>query len=228
MQGIIMRRWAFMLVLAAMSSSPHAQLFTLPQGTSVAEQPHLAGSVVAQTTTSFSYLVESALGDIEPLPVSGTVMSMVVHAIDGTFDFYWRIALDQGGLGQMTFDRPFGASAVFDWRSDLDAGVAPTFVGCCGSTFGLFAFYDIDELMSGYGSTTFTAPATSAFLMVDTAATAYAANTHFAFDTVGGAGFRLSGSSGPYETFGPTGGTCSAPGLLSKLRGAFVRGAARS
>lgn len=61
--------------------------------------------------------------------------SMVVHAIDGNFDFYWRIVLDQGGIGRMRFDRAFGASAVFDWRSGFGAGVVPTFVGCCGARF---------------------------------------------------------------------------------------------
>lgn len=60
MPGVVMRRWMFTaVVLAAISSSSHAQLFTLPQGISVADQPHLVGSVVAQTTTSFSYQLEA-------------------------------------------------------------------------------------------------------------------------------------------------------------------------
>jgi hypothetical protein len=201
------------LVAVLFSHGADAQLFNIPSGTSVAQQPHLAGSIVEQTTTSFEYKVFNALGDPEYWLSSGTVSSLVMKAVDGTYDFYWRINVTGFfSVGQITFDRTFGDVDNYNYRTDMEPGTAPTFVGLSGSPFG-FSFYDIDSLMDGHLSSSLGAQ--SAFLFVDTQATAYARNTHFTLSSGGGLGARASGSSSPHVTFGPV--TCPAPRLLGKL-----------
>jgi hypothetical protein len=206
------RLLAFIAVLCCHPAG--AQVFNIPSGTSVAQQPHLAGSVVEEMTTSFEYKVFNALGDPDFWLAGGTVTSTVVKAVDGTYDFYWRIqSIGVFRVGEMSFDRTFGDVGAYNYRTDLEPGTAPTFVGVSGTPIG-FSFLDIESLLDGHGSSVLETPGQSTALFVDTDATAYARNTHFTLRSLGGLGFRATGNSDPYETFGPA--TCPAPTSLAK------------
>jgi len=84
-------------------SGPAVQAVTLPPypsqvalpGTSVAAQPHLAGTVVEDLLTPFAYRLEHNTAETgSTWDLTGTVQSQVVRAVDGTFDFYWRVLPD--------------------------------------------------------------------------------------------------------------------------------------
>ena len=120
-------------------------------GTSVAAQPQLAGAIVRDVLTPFSYqITDDRCGEecTYRYDMTGTLQSRVVKAVDGTFDFYWRIktqpittrVIDSAPLPDVVEPTPpgftadvswaalagFNASAYrADWRSDGLGSAAP-------------------------------------------------------------------------------------------------------
>jgi hypothetical protein len=95
---------------------------TLP-GTTVAARPELAGVVLADVLTPFSFASPG---------ISGTVQNRVVREDStGTLDFYWRVLVDPssapGGISALRLIN-FGYSDLTDadWRIDGLGSDAPT------------------------------------------------------------------------------------------------------
>lgn len=141
-------------------------LVTTPlPGTSVAEQPQLAGTVLEDDVQAFSF---EAYGGL----VTGTVQSRVVRSsVDGTLDFYWRVVSDAGSAGAITALRIGGfLTATYDanWRTD---GV--------GDTPALNALLfpaptnGVNFLFEAPGGSALEAGGSSYLLLLDTDATAY-------------------------------------------------------
>jgi hypothetical protein len=92
-------------------------------GTTSAARPELAGTVLADVLTPFSFA---------GLDISGTVQSRVVREdASGTLDFYWRVQVDPSstGGGVSAFRLvDFGYSSLTDadWRIDGVGTVPPT------------------------------------------------------------------------------------------------------
>jgi PEP-CTERM motif len=115
--------WAPGLVHAVPVSAPASGLFsdTALPGTTLAARPELAGTVLADTLTNFSFE-----------GITGTVQNRVVReAGSGTLDFYWKVNVlsDATGLGVGTFrlsDFGLGNITDADWRRDGLGSTAPT------------------------------------------------------------------------------------------------------
>ncbi|MBW8756505.1 MAG: hypothetical protein JF586_02735, partial [Burkholderiales bacterium] len=103
-------------------------------GTTLAADPSLAGSVLADVTTAWSSPIDPMYG----FPgAQGDIQSRVVRESgSGTLDFYWRITVDGvsypndvplaftvAGLSLSSFAG--GAAFDADWRSDGTGDVAP-------------------------------------------------------------------------------------------------------
>jgi len=103
-------------------------------GTTLAADPSLAGSVLADVTTAWSSPIDPMYG----FPgAQGDIQARVVRETgSGTFDFYWRITVDGvsypndvplaftvSGLSLSSFAG--GAAFDADWRSDGAGNVAP-------------------------------------------------------------------------------------------------------
>lgn len=177
-------------------------------GVSVAEFPQLAGVVVEDVTTPFSYqaIVRDMGEDERTETVFGTVQSQVVKSIDGSFDFYWRIS-NSVGSGSLVNDFrvspsiPIAGAYHADYRSDIGVGLAPFLGGAnpaTGAAGWLFPFQqDGGEGPLFPGGTTLS-------LLLDTDATAYSNSGSFLVETdfseQEGSGF---GTSGLYATFAP-------------------------
>ena len=183
-----------------------------PQGADVAAKPQLAGKVVEDVTTPFSYtgwFQDSSFGD-PPVygDVTGTVRSRVVHAVDGTYDFYWQITLDRKSfLPVASFVLTGLAPATYDagWRSDLRGTVQPATV----------TEADSGDVTWSFGQ--YVPPSTEIypgqqprFLFLDSDARGYRRST-FAFfslgserDSGGSMMIQWGGASGLYPTFAPS------------------------
>ncbi|WP_338763048.1 PEP-CTERM sorting domain-containing protein [Massilia sp. METH4] len=159
-------------------------------GTTVAEQPELAGVVLVDDVQEFSF---SAYGGL----VTGTVQSRVVRSdIDGTLDFYWRVINDAGSAGAITALRigdfltsVYDANWAVDGLGDTPAYNARLFSAPTNGVNFLFEAPDVDALEAG---------ASSYFLLLDTDATAYARTGLYDLTT------EESGSISPtFATFAP-------------------------
>lgn len=172
-------------------------------GTSVAAQPQLAGTVVRDVLTPFSYeIIDDRCGEtcVYRYDFTGALQSRVVKAVDGTFDFYWRITT-QPILSRIrdadpdsveptppgfTADLSWAALSGFtatayraDWRSDGLGSAAPR-------TAALAAdgpiFYFSDRQVSDDGGTlsidnsTLQSGGESRFFFLDTDARYFASN----------------------------------------------------
>ena len=86
---------------AAQAVIVHPHPDGLLPGLSAAEFPTLAGTVVEDLVTPFSYATTLTFPTPRPLTgtMSGTVQSQVVKSIDGSFDFYWRITANADSVG---------------------------------------------------------------------------------------------------------------------------------
>jgi hypothetical protein len=181
-----------------------------PAGTTAAAEPQLAGTVVRDVITPFSY--EGTFTDSGGGPpvtthgnVTGTVQSRVVLSVDGTYDFYWRISVDNASfLPVLGFNLGNFAPATYNanWRSDGLGSVQPATIqeGSDGSinwSFGVFVppSHEIGNNEQSY------------FLLLDTNAHAYTDTGNFSLysgrDSGGSMQLSWSGASGPYATFAP-------------------------
>jgi hypothetical protein len=191
-----------------------------PTGTTAAAEPRLAGRVVEDLTTPFSYtgwLQDSSFGQ-PPVDgeVSGSVRSRVVLSQDGSYDFYWQVtvngksflpvaALNLSGFAPATYNA--------NWRSDGQGGVQPAVImeQASGEVNWRFGQYipPSTEVYPGQKSY---------FLFLDSDARFYSHAGFFSLlserDSGGSIGIQWGGASGLYPTFAPA----SAPDASSTHR----------
>lgn len=216
-----MRTLSLIAIALAVCSTDSARAVIPPNSgaVSVAQFPQLAGVVVEDFITPFSYQATSQFCDARDFPVCqptvvreifGTVQSQVVKAIDGSFDFYSRINVDAASRhGVRSFSVRNSLPGVYTaaYRTDSAGNSEPLFAGVNpdnGSASWGFVF--IGGTSGGFPSLV---PGASSFaLLLDTDATAYAKtdsfslSTDFSFDGNQGSGF-VRGESVEYLTFGP-------------------------
>jgi hypothetical protein len=138
-------------------------------GTTVAANPSLAGTIVQDILTPFTMTTTTGT-------VTGEVQSRVVHAVDGTYDFYWRVFNDSTSAGDIGFLRTgdistptYDANYRIDGLGDL-APVSALLFTSPTPGFINFAFYDTTS-----SNPTALAPGQSSlFIFLDTDATHYA------------------------------------------------------
>jgi hypothetical protein len=147
--------------------------YLAPASTSLAAMPSLAGSIVADETTSFSYL-----------GVSGSVQSKVIReTASGTLDFYWRVTNDPGSERAVELFRIASfndAPLDFFYRTDSIGTVDPGIVYSYAAHPGYFdvGFCDL-SLLGACGETSIGAGASSVFFMIRTGATEFAKTAFF-------------------------------------------------
>lgn len=175
---------------------PPGQFTALP-GTSLQQDPTLAGQLLAQQTEFAAFPIGS-LSEI----VNVSVEASVIRNGAGTLDFYWRVVVapDSVGWVQSMSVTDFAPGFDADWRSDSPGTVAPT--GAWHFTDGAspmvqFSFTDVGELGLAAGEQSFS-------LLLRTQATHYARTGTFDlsglfFDENGG----WAGGTGPLSTFAP-------------------------
>jgi len=203
-----------------MQSGAHAVALTQPvgnfadtvlPGTTAAARPELAGTVLEDEITAFSFN-----------GVSGTVQNRVVReTVSGTLDFYWKINVDQNtaGVGIAAFRlADFGYSNIVDadWRIDGLGNVAPT----TGRLFNA-ASYPSGDINFLFG-TPIQSGQSSNFFFLHTDATAYAKTA--SFDLLRSPDQSLSGLT---STFAPSAVPEPASVVLTVAGLAMVGWAAR-
>jgi hypothetical protein len=213
---------------AALCASPATVAETLapgdaivgPPGTTDAAESQLAGKVVEDVTTPFSYTgrFEDAFSGRPPVhgEVTGSVRSRVVLAKDGSYDFYWQVtvngdsflpvaALNLSGLAPATYNA--------NWRSDEQGSVQPAVIieQASGEVNWRFGQY-IPPSTEVYPAQK------SYFVFLDSDAHFYSRAGFFSLlserDSGGSMGIDWGGASGLYPTFAPA----SAPDASSKHR----------
>lgn len=181
-------------------------------GTTVADEPRLAGNVVEDVTTPFSYtgwFQDSSFG-APPVygDVTGTVRSRVVHSVDGTYDFYWQITVDRTSfLPIANFNLAGLSPATYNanWRRDSRGTVQPAYV----------SEQESGDITWAFGQ--YIAPSTEIYpgqqshlLFLDTDARYYRRSTFSFFslgserDSGGSMMIQWGGASGEYPTFAPS------------------------
>ena len=181
-----------------------------PKGTTVDIEPHLAGIVVEDVVTPFSYVGWFRDSEIEngyfTGNVTGTVHSRVVRGIDDTYDFYWRIVVDDTSFLPVLDMRLTGlAPATYNanFRLDGPGTVRPALAMQFGDGSVTWAFGEYIP-----PSTQVFPGLESRFLFLDSTARAYAPSAFFTMesgrDTGGSMMIQWGGESAAYPTFGPT------------------------
>jgi hypothetical protein len=107
-------------------------------GTSLAEQPELAGTVIADLVSPWR---EDAIGG------TGTLQSLVVREASGTLDFYYRLTNDPTSAGDgLLFLTNFGFDPLtfdVDFRTDSVGTIAPSHADSSTSIRAVgFAFFE--------------------------------------------------------------------------------------
>lgn len=161
-------------------------------GTTVADRPELAGTVLEDYISDYSFT--GSVGQI----LQGTIQNRVVRSIDGTLDFYWRI-IPTGGNDDISafriggFD---GFSLNADWRTDGLGSAAPDIALYFGDGTGNVNFnFNLDQV--GVDATG--AMDESVFFFLDTNAINYDFSGNFDMLC---AGTECMSSS--YSTFAPS------------------------
>jgi hypothetical protein len=156
-------------------------------GTTVAAEPQLAGTIVEDEVSAFSFAAGNGI-------LSGSVQSRVILADDGTYDFSWRIT-----------DTAYTGTDGERVRSLRLGGFGPTLVGSNANyrTDGLGSDGpDVAKVFAALGAVNFIFDeglangAESYFFFIDTAATRYFKTG--AYDIAGTQKFSDS-----YATFAP-------------------------
>jgi hypothetical protein len=150
-------------------------------GTTVASDPSLAGTIVQDILTPFTMTTPSGVD-------TGQVQSRVVLAVDGTYDFYWRVFNDPTSAGPIGFLRTGNIStSSYDanYRIDGLGNLAPQTAFLFASPtpgFINFAFYDVNNP----NATQALGPGQSSlFIFLDTNATNYAQTASLDVATIG-------------------------------------------
>ena len=141
-----MKRFQFLIGLAALAGAQVASAVVLPSdtyvslpGSTVFDQPQLDGIELENTTTDFSFTGPDGL-------VTGTVQSIVSRSsVDGTLDFFWKITNDlqsQAGIGQFLLGNFLVPTYKADYLSNSVGDVAPVEASnlLAGSGFVNFTF----------------------------------------------------------------------------------------
>lgn len=215
MQALITRR--AMLALVGGMATSHVHAVPLPPndvaiintGTTAAAEPQLIGTVVEQRSTSFHYLgwIEESANDKTRRrkgQVRGSVLSQVVLASDGSYDFYWQVTLAKNSflpVAGFTLDG-FNAGALnVGWRSDGTGQVSPSFVDAQNGRVSFhFGQYLPPSTEVFPGQQTY-------FFFIDTTARAYASTGAFSLlserDGPGQMMIDWGGNSDPMPAFAP-------------------------
>jgi hypothetical protein len=167
--------------------SPANYADTLLPGTTLAQRPELAGTVLEDVSTPFSFQ-----------GITGSVQNRVVRETGtGTLDFYWKINVDSSATGEgvgalRLIDMGVGHLKDADWRQDglgtVGANTARLFNPSSYPTGALNFLFD-NGIAPG---------AQSHFLLLRTQAVAYAKTAHFDLLSTG-----PQNLSGVYSTFAP-------------------------
>jgi PEP-CTERM motif len=167
--------------------SPDFFADTALPGTTSAARPELAGTVLEDLTTPFSFE-----------GITGTVQNRVVREIgSGTLDFYWKITVDrmEPSVGVSAFrltDFGYENLTDADWRTDGLGSVAP-------GTARLFtASSQPGGSINFLFDSAVNAGSQSRFFFLRTTATTYSQSA--SFDLLGGPAKELSST---YSTFAP-------------------------
>jgi hypothetical protein len=189
--------------LLATAAAPSLAVALIPDtfvalpGTTVAAEPQLAGTVLADVSQPFSF---SAYGGT----VSGSVQSRVVRSsVDGTLDFYWRVFNDANSAGAIqdlrlgAFVAPeYNANWRIDGLGDKGPSVGYLFGGAqAGQGFVNFRFYAGSPTEPGAG---LLPGESSNFILMDTSATDYALTAVYDLTR-----FGQTEISSQYATFAP-------------------------
>jgi hypothetical protein len=177
-------------------------------GTTVDDEPQLAGVVLVDDLVAFSF---DAYGGT----VSGVVQVSILRSdLDGTLDFYWRVFNDAGSAGAIGSFRigEFNAGLFnVNWRRDGLGDVAPDFAYRFPAPLGGYVNFDFaNGLLPGQSSS---------FFFVDTDATAYALNAFYDLTNIG-----QTQISSLFPMYGPAAAAVSEPGSLLLLAGALLAG----
>lgn len=142
----------------------------LTTGTTSAAEPALAGTIIEDRSDTFTMLTD--LG-----PVTGSIQSRVIRAVDGTVDFYWRVFSDINSadlIGAFRLGNEITTDYRVNWRSDGLGDVSPLsahrFTGALSSDFN-FNFGHLDTSGAPKG---LAAGQSSYFMFLDTDAVDYA------------------------------------------------------
>ena len=160
-------------------------------GTTLVANPYLAGTVLADVLTSFSFD-----------GVDGTVQNRVVQETGtGTLDFYWKVNVNSDSTGMpLSALRigDFGAANITDanWRIDGLGTQAP-------DTAVVFNDADVPGGFVNFmfNNAPIAAGTSSTFFYLHTTATAYAETAEY--DLVSGPNETAGNISGLYSTFAP-------------------------
>jgi len=161
-----------LLFLASVAGSAHAVIltpgvFTPLSGTTAAANPNLAGPIVYDDMVAFSFIGDDTGGII-----SGQVQVRLVHAVDNTYDFYWRVINDAnsaGAIGSFRIGEFMTSVYDADYRIDGVGDKAPQ-----------YAYLFPDPPYAGYvnfefGTDGLAAGMSSNFMFLDTLETTYPA-----------------------------------------------------
>lgn len=199
-----MPHFRFAIACAALSSAVSA--FAVPltgpfhtalPGTTAAARPELAGTVLVDRITPFSYTRPLIGGTI-----SGTIQESVLRSsLDGTLDFYWRITSDATSAARIGELDLYGFNTTrydADWRIDGLGTQPATDAGHTGGDVRV-RFYTIWDIVPVGGI----APdSSSKFVFLDTDATNYAETAMMRLSDINCLGC-FSGSSPLMSTFAP-------------------------
>jgi acetyltransferase-like isoleucine patch superfamily enzyme len=182
-------------------SSPSSPT-SLP-GTSLASDPHLAGTVVVDEIAPFSF---SAYGGV----VSGTVQVRVVWADDYTYNFYWRITndiLSDGAIEEFRMGDFFNTTIYDgDYRIDGLGDIGPD----SGRVFTDPATGIPDEFVNFKFSSSGLAPGQeSKFFFLDTDATNFARTLSYDLTSIG-----ASSNSIVYSGYAPVPGSVAPDAVI--------------
>lgn len=162
-------------------------------GTTVAADPYLDGTIIAEELTPFAMAVTQGYSDM----VTGTVQQRVVREYGtGYLDFYWRILDVSGGaVGQFhvgNFNFP-----VFDanYLTDSDGLVGPSLAVRHNGSLSQYATFDFSEPS---GAATLHWGTSSKFFFLHTTATSFDKSAFFNVSSYEGYGWTES-----FETFAP-------------------------
>ena len=161
-QLIVVACSALLLVPATGLAVPLGLGDTALSGTTSAARPELAGIVVAEDML-VAYDFFGSGGE----HLVGNVQNRVLLAVDGTYDFYWRIIPDASSTGEITALRVGGFDGFAldgDFRTDGLGDVGPDIARNLGGGFVNFLF------SGGVGP-----DEESLFFFLDTEATSYSA-----------------------------------------------------
>ena len=206
-----MKRLTLALAISALALGSNVQAIPLPigttplDGTTVEDDPQLAGTIIADETVAFNF---AAYGGT----VSGFVQSRVVRSdVDGTLDFYWRVINDESSAGAITsFRLDNFVVPVYDgdYRIDGLGEVAP-------DSALRFPGPAVNFLFGNLSGSTLGPGASSNFMFLDTTARTFNRSARYDMTTLeNGSISRLFSTFAPAQVPEPATYALFASGML--------------